>query len=243
MLSAQIAPGLRAARELLAELGVELPLDDRQGALALRLGRASAPVRPFSRWAALSDRERARRQLALEVLDRSLNRSLAFVHPAAYLALTAQYARFALSLARRGAARACLLLEGWLRSLRGSSQAARCAVRARPRARAAAATAPPGMPCTPSSRARRDCIAGTYSSAAACLLASARALARRTAPINRAMLTVARYHCSALTWYSPGRARASRARDASAGWPRRASATTRCASRCCSASGYGFCAT
>ncbi|HEX6245791.1 MAG TPA: AAA family ATPase, partial [Polyangiales bacterium] len=117
LLSAQIVPGLRAAREVLAEVGVALPLATGRALLRFAWERLSHAL--FSRFVSLRSNERARRRLAVELVG-SLNRSIGFVHPAAYLALTAQYVRLAASLGDEAQVALAYAAHGYLNSLRGS---------------------------------------------------------------------------------------------------------------------------
>jgi serine/threonine protein kinase/predicted ATPase len=119
MLSAQFSPGLRAARQVLAEVGVALPLETGRALLRFVWERLRHAL--FGRPGKLHPEEARTRRLAVELVA-SLNRSIGFVHPPAYLALTAQYVRLAASLGDEAQLACAYAAQGYLNSLRGSIQ-------------------------------------------------------------------------------------------------------------------------
>jgi eukaryotic-like serine/threonine-protein kinase len=117
MLSAQVEPGLLAAQRVLAELGVSLPLGARAALLRFAWERLCYAL--FDRVLRRKTRSEARDRLALEVIS-MLNRSLAMLHVPAYLALSAQHLRLAAALSDPAQLVQSYVIQGWLRTMRGS---------------------------------------------------------------------------------------------------------------------------
>jgi eukaryotic-like serine/threonine-protein kinase len=122
MLSAQVEKGLSAARDVLGDLAVRLPLGTRGALLRFAWDRLSYVL--FDRVFGRRSRAEARDRLALEVIA-VLNRSIALLHLPAYLALNAQHLRLAAALADPAQLMQSYAIQGWLRTVRGSLAAGR----------------------------------------------------------------------------------------------------------------------
>jgi eukaryotic-like serine/threonine-protein kinase len=117
MLSGQVGAGLLAARQVLAELGVNLPLSTRGALLRFAWERLCHAL--LRRGSVATAQAEAKARLAVEVIS-ALNRSIAILHLPAYLALSVQHLRLAASLADPAQLVQSYAIQGWLRTVRGS---------------------------------------------------------------------------------------------------------------------------
>jgi eukaryotic-like serine/threonine-protein kinase len=117
MLNMQVMPGLLAAQRVLAEVGVRLPLTTARALARFAWERFCYAF--FDRVVRRKSRDSARDRLALELIS-VFNRSLAVVHMPAYLALSVQHLRLAASLSDPEQLVQAFVVQGWLRTLRGS---------------------------------------------------------------------------------------------------------------------------